>query len=97
MWSFPHGRVGAIPELTPLIRLAGRSDYVTFTIFPISGFLFGGITGMFTGASGASRILTKDPESERRTARAFSGYAAETHRKEAVGWERLRISGLESV
>ncbi len=52
---------------------------------------------MFTGASGASRILTKDPESERRTARAFSGYAAETHRKEAVGWERLRISGLESV
>ncbi len=94
---FPHGRVGAISELTPLLRPAGRSDYLTFTIFPFSGFLFGGITGMFTGASGASRVLTKDPESERQMARAFSQYAAETHRKEADGWERLRISGLESV
>jgi len=94
---FPNGRVGAVPELTPLLRPAGRSDYLTFTIFPISGFLFGGLTGMFTGVSSASRMLTKDPESEKRMGRAFSEFAAETHRKEADGWERLRTSGLKLV
>lgn len=94
---FPTGKVGAIPVLTPLLRPAGRSDYLTFTIFPISGFVFGGITGIFTSASSASRMLTKDPESEKRMGRAFSEFAAELHRREADGWERLGRSGLESV
>ena len=92
----PNGRVGAIPELTPLLQRAGRSDYLTFTIFPISGFLFGGLTGVFTSVSSASRMLTKDPASEKRMERAFSEFAAEAHRKEADGWERVRDSGLES-
>jgi len=90
---FPNGRVGAVPELSPLIRPAGRSDYLTCTIFPISGILFGGIIGSFTGVSSPSRTLTKDPESERRMGRAFSEFAAEEHRKEADGWERWGRSG----
>jgi len=94
---FPNGRVGTVPELRPLLRPAGRSDYLIFTIFPISGFLFGGITGMFTYVSSSSRMLTKDPESERRIGRAFSEFAAETHRKQADEWETMRRSELESV
>lgn len=93
---FPIGKVGAVPVLAPLLRPAGRGDYLTFTIFPISGFVLAASPESLP-ARQAQRMLAKDPESEKRMGRAFSEFAAGLHRTEADGWERLGRSGLESV
>jgi hypothetical protein len=58
-------------------------DIATHILFGLAGLFLGGETGYLTGAWSASRLLKKDPESQKRIETGYRKFRADYLRKEA--------------
>ncbi|KAI0392550.1 hypothetical protein F5Y17DRAFT_436093 [Xylariaceae sp. FL0594] len=85
---FPNGRQEAVPDITPLMRPTKLGDFATYFFFGLGGVMLGGEVGLFTGTWSASRIISKDPASQRRIESAYRLFRADILKREAALLEK---------
>ncbi|KIX03056.1 uncharacterized protein Z518_06606 [Rhinocladiella mackenziei CBS 650.93] len=79
---FADGREVEIPDMTPWLKPTPLGDIMTYTFFGMGGLFLGGETGLLTGSWSARRMISRDPETQKRIEKAFRAFRADVLRKQ---------------